>query len=40
MLGIASVLAAIKGFSWFFETAAGATPLQDVAVQSDRVVSR
>ena len=39
MLGIASVLAAIKGFAWFFETAAGATPLQDAAVQTDHIVN-
>jgi Amt family ammonium transporter len=39
MLGVASVLAAIKGFAWFFETAAGATPLQDVAVSTDQVVN-
>jgi Amt family ammonium transporter len=39
MLGIASVLAAMKGFAFFFESAAGATPMQDVAVQASDIVS-
>src|SRR5258707_11619803 len=39
MLGIASLLALMKGFAFFFESAASATPLQDAAVQSSDIVS-
>jgi Amt family ammonium transporter len=39
MLGIAALLAAMKGFTFFFETAAGATPMHQVAVQADDFVS-
>ena len=39
MLGIASLLAIIKTFSFFFENAAGAAPLQDVAVQAGDIVN-
>ena len=39
MLGIASLLAIIKTFSFFLENAAGAAPLQDVAVQAGDIVN-
>ena len=39
MLGIASLLAVMKGFAFFFETAAGAAPLQDAAAATDQWVS-
>src|SRR4051794_14733369 len=39
MLGIAGVLGAIKGFSFFLETAAGASPVQEAAVQANDIVS-
>jgi len=39
MLGIAALLAVMKGFTFFFETAAGATPMHQVAVQADDIVS-
>src|ERR1700716_3659674 len=39
MLGIASLLAVMKGFAFFFESAAGATPLQDVAVQAGDIIN-
>ncbi len=39
MLGIVALLGVIKGFAWFFETAAGASPMQDVAVQAGDIVN-
>ena len=39
MLGVASLLALMKGFAFFFETAAGATPAQDVAASTSDIVS-
>ena len=39
MLGIAALLAVMKGFTFFFETAAGATPMHQVAVQADDIDS-
>jgi len=39
MLGIASLLAIIKGFAFFFENAAGASPLQETAVQAGDIVN-
>ena len=39
MLGIISLLGLMKGFGWFFETAAGAAPLADVAHKANDFVS-
>src|SRR3954468_5786644 len=39
MLGITAILGAIKGFGWFFETAASASPLQETATQAADVIS-
>jgi Amt family ammonium transporter len=39
MLGIASVLGIVKGFSWLMESAAGAAPLAQVAHQTNDFVS-
>src|SRR5436305_311217 len=39
LLGIASLLAIIKGFSWFLESAAGAAPLAQVAHEANDFVS-
>jgi Amt family ammonium transporter len=39
MLGIVSLLGVMKGFGWLFETAAGATPLAQVAHEAGDFVS-
>src|SRR4051794_21500358 len=39
MLGITAILGAMAVFAWFFENAAGATPLQEAAVQANDIVS-
>jgi Amt family ammonium transporter len=39
MLGIVAILGAMKGFAFFFESAAGATPLQDAAATTGEWVS-
>jgi ammonium transporter, Amt family len=39
MLGIGALLAVMKGFAFFFESAAGATPLRQVSVQANDIVS-
>ncbi|MEY2438395.1 MAG: ammonium transporter, Amt family [Acidimicrobiaceae bacterium] len=39
MIGILTLLGAIKGVSWYFGSAAGATPLQTPAAQTDSFVS-
>ena len=39
MLGIVALLGVIKGFSFFLETAAGASPLTQVATQASDIVS-
>src|SRR5690349_17773280 len=40
MLGIVALLGVIKGFAFFLDTAAGATPLtQEVSVQASDIVS-
>src|SRR4051794_10650231 len=39
MLGIVAMLGVIKGFFWFFESAAGATPMQTVVHQANDIVS-
>ncbi len=39
MLGIATVLAAMKGFAILFEAPAGAAPLQDAATTADSLIS-
>jgi Amt family ammonium transporter len=39
MLGIVAMLGVIKGFFWFFETAAGATPMDTVVHQANDLVS-
>src|SRR3954449_187778 len=39
MLGIASLLALMKGFTFFFENAAGATPMHQVSVQANDIIS-
>jgi len=39
MLGIASMLGVVKGFTWFLETAAGAAPLAQVAHEANDIVS-
>ena len=39
MLGIAALLGVMKGFAFFFENAAGATPLRQVSVQASDIVS-
>src|SRR4249919_706667 len=39
MLGILTLLGAVKGLSWYFDSAAGATPLQTGAAATDSFVS-
>src|SRR4051794_30054074 len=39
MLGIAALLALMKGFTFFFENAAGATPMHQVSVQANDIIS-
>jgi Amt family ammonium transporter len=39
MLGIVSVLGLMKGFAWFFDTAAGASPLNQVAHSANDLVN-
>ena len=39
MLGIVAMLGVIKGFFWFFDTAAGATPMDTVVHQANDLVS-
>jgi Amt family ammonium transporter len=39
MLGIVAMLGVINGFVWFFETAAGATPMDTVGHQANDLVS-
>src|SRR3954447_4027770 len=39
MLGIVAMLGVIKGFFWFFESAAGATPMGTVVHQATDIVS-
>src|SRR5437868_5073612 len=39
MLGILTLLGVIKGFFWFFENAAGATPMDTVVHQANDFVS-
>jgi uncharacterized membrane protein required for colicin V production len=39
MLGIASLLGVVKGFTWFLDSAAGAAPLAQVVHQTNDIVS-
>src|SRR4051794_29873901 len=39
LLGIFTLLAAVKGVSWYFDSAAGATPLQDPAAAVSSTIS-
>src|SRR3954468_2866650 len=39
MLGITAILGAMKGFAWYFESAASASPLQETATQAGDLIS-